>query len=33
LENDPTAKYVKAALDFQALETMCDTYIEAQKVD
>jgi len=33
LENDPTAKYVNAALDFQALETMCDTYIEAQKVD
>ena len=33
MENDPTAKYVNAALDFQALETMCDTYIEAQKVD
>lgn len=30
--NDTTAAYVKSALDFQALEELCDRYEKAKEV-
>lgn len=33
MENDPSAGYVKSALDYKLLEKLCSDYIAQQRID